>query len=125
MTEEHEHSLEDAIAQTGFGKFNYTLILLSGLMLGTGFLEASSINLILPIVGCELNLTNFQKGLLGSISYIGIILSSHFWGFMADTRGRKRIIAPALCISFLFTVISSFATSFWFIITFRFLSGFL
>ncbi|CAG9802302.1 unnamed protein product [Chironomus riparius] len=103
MAQQFGYSLEDAIARAGFGKFNFILIGLSG---------------------CDLDLTNFQKGLLGSISYIGIILSSHFWGFMADTRGRKKIIAPALCFSFLFTVISTFATSFWFILIFRFLSGF-
>jgi len=124
MAEQFGYSLEDAIERTGFGKFNYTLIILSGLMLACGFLESTCINMILPIVGCELDLTNFQKGLLGSISYIGIILSSHFWGFMADTRGRKKIIVPALCLSFIFTLISTFATLFWFILIFRFLSGF-
>ncbi|XP_070506798.1 synaptic vesicle glycoprotein 2B-like [Chironomus tepperi] len=124
MIQPSEYSFEDAISRTGFGKFNYILIVLSGLMLGCGFLEASCINMILPIAGCELDLSNSQKGLLGSISYIGIILSSHFWGFMADTKGRKKVIAPALCLSFIFTVISTFAKSFTFILIFRFLSGF-
>lgn len=124
MAQQFGYSLENAIAQTRFGKFNYILITLSGLMLTCGLLEATCINMILSIAGCELYLTNFQKGLLGSISYVGIVLASHFWGFMADTRGRKKVIAPALCLSFLFTVISTFATSFWFILIFRFLSGF-
>ncbi|CAG9801790.1 unnamed protein product [Chironomus riparius] len=124
MSKVLEYSLEDAIARTKFGKFNYFMIVLSGLVLACGMMETNCINIILPIAQCELNLSNVHKGLLGSVGYIGIILSSHFWGFMADTRGRKKVIVPALMLSFLFTVISTFAKSFWFLALFRFLNGF-
>ena len=119
-----EHSIEDAIVATKFGKFNYLIITLSGLMLASAFLEASGISTVIPVMQCELNLSNFDKGLLGSMSYAGIILSSHFWGFLADTRGRKKIIVSALILSFLFTVISTFAKSLWFLALFRFFNGF-
>lgn len=124
MSKVSEYSLEDAIACTKYGKFNYFMIVLSGLVLACGMMETNCINMVLPIAQCELNLSNVHKGLLGSVGYIGIILSSHFWGFMADTRGRKRVIVPALMLSFLFTVISTFAKSFWFLALFRFLNGF-
>lgn len=118
------HSLEEAIIKTGFGKFNIFLILICGLVLSCGFLETSSIGLILPIAQCELNLTNFDKGLIGSIGYVGIILSSHFWGFMADTKGRKKAMIPALLLTFVFSFISAFSKSVWFLAFFRFLNGF-
>ncbi|XP_070506797.1 synaptic vesicle glycoprotein 2B-like [Chironomus tepperi] len=124
MAKEESHTLDDAIDKTTFGKFNCIMIVIFGLVLACGFLETSSINMILPIAQCELNLSNFHKGFLGSVSYIGIILSSHFWGFMADTKGRKKVVVPALILSFIFTVISTFSKSFWFLALFRFLNGF-
>jgi VNT family MFS transporter (synaptic vesicle glycoprotein 2) len=117
-------SLEDAIAETKFGKFNFTLIFLSGLILGCALIETSCMNLVNPIAQCELNMTSFHKGFLGSIGFVGIILSSHFWGFMADTRGRKRTVIVALLLASFFSICSTFAKSFWVIALFRFLNGF-
>lgn len=118
------HTLEDAISKAGFGKFNYFLIVISGLVLSCGFLEPGSITMVLPIAQCELELTNYHKGLIGSVGYLGIILSSHFWGFIADTQGRKKVMVPALILCFTFSVCSAFSKSFWFLALFRFLNGF-
>lgn len=81
-------TLEDALEKTGFGKFNYGIIILTGAILGSVFLETVSINFILPIAQCDLMLTTSDKGILSGIGFVGIIISSHFWGFMADTRGE-------------------------------------
>lgn len=118
------YSFEDALAKAGFGKFNYVLILVSGLILGASFVDIAGVNLILAISQCELELTNLHKGILGSIGYVGIILSSHLWGFLADTQGRKKIIVPTLLLAFVFTFISSLAKSFWVLVLFKFLNGF-
>jgi VNT family MFS transporter (synaptic vesicle glycoprotein 2) len=118
------YSLDDAIAKAEFGKFNYVLVILSGIILTSGMLESTSIGMVLTIAECELNLSNSHKGFLGSISYIGIILSSHFWGFLADTRGRKRVLVPALFLASAFSMISTLAKSFWTLSLFRFLNGF-
>lgn len=115
--------LEDAISKAGFGKFNHILIILSGVILTSGMLDITSIGMVLPIAQCDLNLSNSHKGFLGSVTYIGVILSSHFWGFLADTKGRKRVLVPALFMAFLTATISSFSTSFWFLSIMRFFNG--
>lgn len=117
-------TLDDALAKTGFGKFNYLLILLSGAILGCVFLETVSINFILP-VACDLKLNNHDKAVLSAIGFVGMIVSSHLWGFLADTKGRKTVMVPTLFIAFAITIVSSFATSFWFMVLMRFLNGFL
>jgi VNT family MFS transporter (synaptic vesicle glycoprotein 2) len=94
------------------------------LILTCAMLETNCINMIIPIAQCELEMTNFHKGLLGSIGYVGVILASHFWGFMADTRGRKKVIVPALLLSFVFTICSTLVKNFWLLVFFRFLNGF-
>ncbi|CAG9802681.1 unnamed protein product [Chironomus riparius] len=119
----YSFKLEDAIAKANFGKFNYVLITLSGIILTSGMLDITSMGMVLPIAQCDLNLSNSHKGFLGSVTYIGVILSSHFWGFAADTKGRKKVLVPALILSFATATISSFATSFWFLALMRFLNG--
>jgi MFS transporter, VNT family, synaptic vesicle glycoprotein 2 len=118
-------TLEDALDATGFGKFNYFLILIAGTILGCVFLETVGINFVLPVAQCDLNLTNQDKGILSAIGFVGIIVSSHLWGFLADTRGRKTVIVPTLLTAFVITIFSSFAKSFWVLVLLRFLNGFL
>lgn len=118
-------TLENALEKTGFGKFNFTLIVLAGAILAAVFLETVSINIILPVAQCDLQMTNQNKGLLSAVGFIGIIVSSHLWGFLADTRGRKMIIVSTLFIAFFITIISSFTQSYWLLVVLRFLNGFL
>lgn len=116
-------TLEEGLKKTGFGKFNYALIVLTGAVLGCIFLETVSINFILPVAECDLNLTNRDKGVLSGVGFLGIIVSSHLWGFLADTRGRKTVMVPTLAIAFVMTMISSFTKSFWMFFLLRFLNG--
>lgn len=118
-------NFEEALRRTGFGKFNYFLVVLSGAVLSTVLLETLGISFILPIAECDLNLTTKDKGLLSAIAFVGIIASSHLWGFLADTKGRRKVIMPTLFITFIITIISSFVKSFWVFTLLRFFSGLL
>ncbi|XP_076163004.1 synaptic vesicle glycoprotein 2B isoform X2 [Ptiloglossa arizonensis] len=65
----------------------------------------------------------FDKGLLNSMTFAGMISTSFFWGFMTDTYGRKKI----MFYGYMFTGILSLATCFshtsWLLILFKFLDG--
>lgn len=122
---ESHATLEVALSKTGYGKFNYAIIVLTGAVLCCVFLETVGINFILPVAQCDLNMTNQNKGVLSAIGFVGIIVSSHLWGFLADTRGRKTVIVPTLIVAFAITIVSSFVKSFWLMVLLRFLNGFL
>jgi VNT family MFS transporter (synaptic vesicle glycoprotein 2) len=117
--------LEEAIKKCKIGKYNYVLIAVSGCLMTCAFVELTSINVIFPVAQCDLNLTTADKGILGSIGYVGVILSSHLWGFLSDTRGRRTILIPTLLVAFLMTFLSSLVNNFWLMLIFRFLNGFL
>lgn len=118
-------TLEEALVKIGFGKFSFVLVILTGSILGCVVLETVGINFVLPVAQCDLDLSTRDKGVLSAIGFVGMIVSSHLWGFLADTRGRKTVIVPTLFIAFVITIISSFAKSFWFLVLMRFLNGFL
>ncbi|XP_037034621.1 synaptic vesicle glycoprotein 2B-like [Bradysia coprophila] len=116
--------LEDALEKTAFGKFNWILIILSGATLAAVFMETISINVILPVAQCDLRMNNQDKGLLSAIGFIAVIVSSHLWGFLADTRGRKKIIVTSLFIAFFISILSTLTQSYWLFVALRFLNGF-
>lgn len=94
------------------------------MILASSLFETLTISFILPVI-CELNLTSSEKGLLSCISIFGIITSAHLWGFLADTKGRRKIILPTLFLSFTCTVLSSLAHNFTVLVILRFFTGFL
>lgn len=110
---------------TEFGIYNLCLITISGTILAAVLLETLGISYVLPVAECDLMLTTKEKGILSAISFAGIISSSHLWGFLADTRGRRTVILPTLFLAFASTVLSSFTTNFWLITIMRFFTGFL
>lgn len=99
------------------------IILVSGLVLASVYLETVSISYVLPVSQCDLDWEPWERGVLSAIGFVGIIVSSHFWGFIADTAGRKTVILPTQFLGFFFSILSSFANSFWSLLIFRFLNG--
>uniref|UniRef100_A0A182MMF2 Major facilitator superfamily (MFS) profile domain-containing protein n=1 Tax=Anopheles culicifacies TaxID=139723 RepID=A0A182MMF2_9DIPT len=116
--------LDDAFLMTKFGLYNLYLIAISGTVLAAVLLETLGISYVLPVAECDLLLTTKEKGVVSAISFAGIICSSHLWGFLADTRGRRAIIMPTLFLAFASSTISSLATNFWLITVMRFFTGF-
>lgn len=98
---------------------------ISGTILTAFLLETLGISYVIAVAGCDLQLSTEEKGILSAVSFLGVIVSSHLWGFLADTRGRRKVIVPTLFLTFGITVISSFTTNFWLMTFFRFLAGFL
>lgn len=116
---------DEALSRLGIGKFNYAFVVLAGLTISVASYETLGISFIFPIAQYDLDLSTQQKGILSGITSVGIILSSFMWGFLADSKGRKKVIVPTLFMTFVSTACSSLSTSYEILLVFRFLSGFL
>lgn len=110
---------------TGFGAINYFLIVISGIVLGAVLLETCAISFVIPVSECDMKLTSTDKGILAAVSFSGMICSSHLWGYLADTKGRRFVILPTLMITFALAIGSSFTKHFYIFAILRFLNGFL
>lgn len=78
---------------------------------------------VMPVAECDLDLTTQDKGILGATCFAGIISSSHLWGFLADTKGRRRIMTPTLFMAFFCSVLSSLTKNFWVFTALRYFNG--
>lgn len=108
-----------------FGICNVVLIMMSGTILASFLLEILGVSYIIPVISQDLDVSTKEKGVLSAVGFAGVIVSSHLWGFLADTHGRRKIIIPALFITFVISAISSFTANFWVIVFLRFMVGFL
>ncbi|KAK0183427.1 hypothetical protein PV327_001471 [Microctonus hyperodae] len=116
-------NFEQAISLTGYGKFNY-LLLLAILPAGWASIYGStSMSYILPSAECDLSLTLFDKGLLNSMPFAGMIVTAFLWGFLTDNYGRKKILVWGYLSTSIISLASSFSHASWLLILFKFLNG--
>lgn len=104
--------MEPVSKQTPFleyGKFHFLIVIASGLSIMGAIMENISVSYVLPYAKCDLQLTLTEQGLVNSVSFLGFVLSSHFWGFMADTWGRQKVIRTALILGFVSSFVSAFS----------------
>lgn len=114
---------EQAIELAGYGKFHYILLAICGLVSTSEEMDVISMSFILPSAQCDLHLNTQTKGWLNSIIFIGMMVGAYFWGSLADTMGRKRVLIVISIMNALCIVASSFTQTYALFMVFRFLNG--
>ncbi|XP_072929405.1 putative transporter SVOPL [Epargyreus clarus] len=102
-------TLDEAMMLTGFGIYNILHMLLSGLILMGVIMQNLAMGYVLPSAQCDLQLTTQQKGWLAAIPFLAIILMSYFWGWLADTRGRRPTMLFSMLVASILSALASFA----------------
>ncbi|XP_050083648.1 uncharacterized protein LOC126570149 isoform X2 [Anopheles aquasalis] len=115
---------ERAIAATGYGRFNYILLLIAMPCCMTTVFETTTMSYVLPSAECDLNLSLADKGMLNAITYTGMISSAFLWGFLSDTYGRKRLLVVGFLLDSTFNVLCALSQNVVTIMVFKFMGGF-
>ncbi|XP_053680500.1 putative metabolite transport protein YwtG [Anopheles nili] len=115
---------ETAIAATGYGRFNYILLLVAMPCCMTTVFETTTMSYVLPSAECDLNLSLADKGILNAITYTGMISSAFLWGFLSDTYGRKRLLVVGFLLDSTFNVLCALSQNMVAIMVFKFMGGF-
>lgn len=105
------------------GTYQTMLVILTGVCLAGAVIDGLAMSAVLPYVKCDLNLSIAEQGALNSFSFLGNVFASYFWGFLADTWGRQKIISLGGFGGFFFTFLSAFVANNYSLILLRFLSG--
>ncbi|XP_055588279.1 synaptic vesicle glycoprotein 2B [Uranotaenia lowii] len=121
--ETKSHSFDEAIDIVGFGRTGWQVFLVSALVMLAVINETMGISIIIPAARCDLNLSATDKGMLTGVSFAGIILTSHFWGYLADTKGRKNVIIVSLMLTSVCSLMSSMAATFGTMVVLRLFAG--
>lgn len=110
---------------TGFGKAHVFAILTLGLLQMLTVPETMGMGVVGPASVCDLHLSQGQLAVLHSASFVGIICSSYFWGYITDKMGRRWTLLRTLVLSTLCSLASNFMVGFTGFVLMRFLTGIL
>lgn len=105
------------------GKYQFILVILSAINFLGASIENTNVSYVAPYAKCDLKLSSGEQGLLSAIQFLGIIFTSHLWGFLADTWGRQKVLRASALGAFLFSFSSGFAINTASMLILRFLAG--
>ncbi|KAJ1519044.1 hypothetical protein ONE63_011287 [Megalurothrips usitatus] len=117
--------LEEALELTGYGKFNYKLLLGVWLGMATQNFVTTDMAYSLPAAECDLELTAMQKGWINAALYVGMMSTAFVWGALSDVLGRKWLLALAYALLGACGVTVSLVTSSWVFLVCRMVTGML
>ncbi|XP_076309051.1 synaptic vesicle glycoprotein 2C-like isoform X2 [Tachypleus tridentatus] len=109
---------------TGFGRFQWLLLLVCGMANASDAVEILCVSFLLPSAECDLHLTSSDKGWLSAIIFIGMMLGSYIWGMLGDYFGRRMVLVAALLVNGGFGCLSSLSQQFSVFLVIRLFSGF-
>lgn len=75
----------------GFGWFQVKLSLCVGLCWMADSMEMTILSVLGPALHCDWGISRYQQALTTTIVFLGMMLSSTFWGQLSDRYGRKPV----------------------------------
>ncbi|XP_067873746.1 synaptic vesicle glycoprotein 2B-like isoform X2 [Heterodontus francisci] len=121
--EQLAHQYESIIEECGHGRFQWTLFFVLGLALMADGVEVFVVGFVLPVAERDMCMSNSNKGMLGLIVYLGMMVGAFVWGGLADKMGRRYCLIIALSINGIFIIFSSFVQGYGIFLFCRLLSG--
>ncbi|XP_049587464.1 synaptic vesicle glycoprotein 2A [Syngnathus scovelli] len=106
--EELAQQYESILQECGHGKFQWTLYFVLGLALMADGVEIFVVGFVLPFAEKDMCLSEPNKGMLGLIVYLGMMVGAFVWGGLADRIGRRQTLLISLSINSVFAFFSSF-----------------
>nr|CAD7460197.1 unnamed protein product [Timema tahoe] len=118
------YTVAQAVNAFGFGKFQVKLSLFTGLCWMADSMEMTILSILSPALHCDWHISRYQQALTTTIVFLGMMLSSTFWGNLSDRYGRKQALTLCAVLLFYYGVLSSLAPNFLWVLLLRGLVGF-
>ncbi|XP_048476423.1 synaptic vesicle glycoprotein 2A isoform X2 [Rhincodon typus] len=111
------------LQECGHGRFQWTLYFVLGLALMADGVEVFVVGFVLPSAEKDMCLSDSNKGMLGLIVYLGMMVGAFLWGGLADRMGRRQCLLISLSVNSVCAFFSSFVQGYGTFLFCRLLSG--
>lgn len=85
------YTVTQAVNALGFGWFQVKLSLCVGLCWMADSMEMTILSVLGPALHCDWKISRYQQALTTTIVFLGMMISSTFWGQLSDRCGRKPV----------------------------------
>ncbi|KAM3956303.1 synaptic vesicle glycoprotein 2A [Aphomia sociella] len=102
-------NVEKALTLTGFGKYNFGLLLVCSWTLQAMGMDLFGTSFVVAAAVCDLELSMQQRALLTAVPLVGVVAGAQLWGYISDTKGRRLTLVLSMSFGFVFATLSSFA----------------
>lgn len=121
-------SVDEALDRVGTGRFQNLMLLVCGLGNAADAVELLCISLVLPAIGetnsqSEMALTLTQLGWLSSSVFWGALVGTLGWGCCSDALGRRAALTASMLIAGIFGFLSALSYSVSALVLCRSLAG--
>ncbi|XP_061729826.1 synaptic vesicle glycoprotein 2A-like [Cydia pomonella] len=106
--EKYAADLEQALSVAGVGWYNIKYCLVLALFLISAIIETLGYAYLLPAAKCDLEMSDAQRGIIASLPYLAVVVTSFPWGYLVDTRGRKTVVIYSSLLCGAFGILSAF-----------------
>ena len=117
-------TIDEAIEQVGFGKYQVLVLLMAGLCWTADAMEMLLLSYIKQPLQCEWGITDVEAAAITTSVGVGMLVGSVTWGIVADTYGRRFGFLAVAAFTFGFGVLSAISPSYGAIVVARGLVGF-
>ncbi|KAI8117033.1 Synaptic vesicle glycoprotein 2A [Lucilia cuprina] len=104
---------EEILEILGFGKVQWILLLVSGLLTMTSMSAVLSVGIIGIASQCEFDITQRERGIMMASCVTGVVISTYFWGCMSDVWGRRTVLLWSMFVSNFLQLVIMFVTNIW------------
>ncbi len=117
-------TIDQAVDQIGFGRFQQKLLVICGLGWAADGMEVLLISFALPAISREWGLTTAQAGFIGTAIFLGMLGGAWFWGTVSDYIGRRTGFQATVLIDSIFGLLSALSPGYLWLALLRGLTGF-
>ncbi|KAH0459478.1 hypothetical protein IEQ34_012292 [Dendrobium chrysotoxum] len=92
------YTVDEALMSLGFGKFQFFVLLYSGIGYAAEAMEIMILSFIGSPIQSEWKLSPQQESFISSVVFAGMLLGQYSWGVISDNYGRRQVptISPDL-----------------------------
>ncbi|XP_008544413.1 synaptic vesicle glycoprotein 2B [Microplitis demolitor] len=119
-----EINTQQAVNLAGFGKFNYKIIIISGLSSMNTAFGITTLGFVLPSAACDFQMSTVDKGRLNTGFIFGMLCGAYIWGCLADTMGRRYTLLRCLFLQASFECLASLIPNYWGVFVSKTIIGF-
>lgn len=118
-----EVSVDDAIEQIGFGRFQIVLVAICGLIQAVDAIEMLLLAVLGPSLSCEWKLNGQEVAFITTSVFLGMLIGCPLWGMLADRKGRWAVLLLTSAFITYFGLLSAASPDYFWIVLLRGLVG--